>query len=728
MDTAVYIVTSLCLAYMVALVAVFVYKIVTYNREGRLKYLKGFKKGKFSLVYFVTIPLYYIGIRYSGSSVGGAILKAIKSSVETVVLKFGYDNISALMDVNPFFKGVTGLCFALIVVNAVIFITAFTGERVYNRIKKRSIDLFATEVYVVIGYGKNTRSVIKSIKGKRNVILVADKADDAVRDFAYAQRIAVIERSKDRGIKDLLAGTLKGIDGKVVNVIVDTGADSDNLKITDELSRIILSLDYKKYAVESKRGLYVYVFGDPSNASSFYHYEKKTNGCVRCVNKYKLLATDFVGKHPLTEYMTDEQIDYSTGTLRAETDINVVLIGFGKTSKQIFLTSVANNQFLTLRDGKLSDLPVNYFIYDREAADNDKNLNHDFFRFANAYDDMVADKDSYLPIPEPPARHTFFKLDINDGKFYSSLRGNLSSCGKQAYNYVVVCYGTDMENLDLAEKISEKLVEWQLQNNTKLFVKIRDDALSRDIVDKEYASTSGYITFGAEAQTVYNIDRIVAEENEIMARFRHMCYAFEYRGEGESEADILARARNEWFTEWQQVQREANVYACLSIKSKLQLLGFDLSKDPSAVDASGEYLSKYSAGDPIIYTGESVKGKKIVDYGDCNFTEGTVRNIFAVQEHARWNAYEISCGYLPATIEEIVNRSKKELIAMRKHRNITTYEGLYDYRRLMAKVTGKSEAETDVIKYDYQLMDDLVWLLHSNGYKIVQRANSEDNR
>ncbi len=721
MDTAIYVITTLCLIYMTALVVSFAYKLLKQNRAGRLKYIKGFKKGKFSLIYFASVPLYYVGLRHAGYGVGGALLRAIKSSVETVVLKFGYDNVSALMDTNAYFKGVMGLSFALICANAVIFLFAFVAERLYNYVKKQYIDRFSAETYVIVGYGKNTKAIIESIKGKRRVVLVADDVNDDVKDFAFIEKVVVVELNKAKGIVGTLGRTLQNLDKKVVNVIVDSGSDAENLKITEELSQAILELDYEKYAIDVKCGLYVYVFGAPENASAFYHYEKKTNGCVRYVNKYKLLAMDFVGNHPLTEYMTEKEIDYSTGTLRDEVTVNVVMVGFGKTAQQIFLTSVANNQFVTFNGREICDKPVNYWIYDKISAEKDKNLNHDFFRYVNAYDGLVKNKADYLPIPAPPANQKFFKIDVNDGDFYGSVRDNLSVGGKNAYNYLIVAYGTDMENLDMTEKFSEKLREWDLYENTKVFVKIRDDVLSRSVIDKEYARENGYVTFGAEGRVVYNIANIVSEANETMARYRHMSYAFEYMEEGEREADVMARARKEWFTEWQQVQRESNTYACLSIRSKLNLLGFDMSKDECAEDVSDEFFQKYSEGDPVKYTGATVNGKKVVDYGDCNFVFGSVRNIFGVHEHARWNAYEISCGYLPATIEEIKTKSKQELIATRKHRNITTFEGLYEYRRIMAGLTGKTEAQTDVIKYDYQLMDDLVWLLKSNGYKIVRK-------
>ena len=59
--------------------------------------------------------------------------------------------------------------------------------------------------------------------------------------------------------------------------------------------------------------------------------------------------------------------------------------------------------------------------------------------------------------------------------------------------------------------------------------------------------------------------------------------------------------------------------------------------------------------------------------------------------------------------------------ALRRHGNLTTFEGLEEFRRMVAERDGRSEEEKDVIKYDYQLMDDAWWLLNKGGYIIVEK-------
>ena len=59
--------------------------------------------------------------------------------------------------------------------------------------------------------------------------------------------------------------------------------------------------------------------------------------------------------------------------------------------------------------------------------------------------------------------------------------------------------------------------------------------------------------------------------------------------------------------------------------------------------------------------------------------------------------------------------------ALRRHGNITTYDGLIEFRKLVSARDNIPEKTADVIKYDYQLMDDAYWLLRQCGYKIIRK-------
>lgn len=47
---------------------------------------------------------------------------------------------------------------------------------------------------------------------------------------------------------------------------------------------------------------------------------------------------------------------------------------------------------------------------------------------------------------------------------------------------------------------------------------------------------------------------------------------------------------------------------------------------------------------------------------------------------------------------------------------------LVEFRRIVALRDKIKEEETDVIKYDYQILDDAHWLLSSCGFKIIKKT------
>ena len=82
----------------------------------------------------------------------------------------------------------------------------------------------------------------------------------------------------------------------------------------------------------------------------------------------------------------------------------------------------------------------------------------------------------------------------------------------------------------------------------------------------------------------------------------------------------------------------------------------------------------------------------------------------------------ITKGFVPSSKEEILASNNGKNYALRRHGNLTTFEGLEEFRRMIARRDGKEELETDVIKYDYQLLDDAHWLLSKNDRQIVRRS------
>ncbi len=728
------IVIWICFAVMIAIALTSAINVAKRGRADRLEYYKNYKKGKFWAIYFVAIPLFYLAHSFNGSSVGESIVEAVKSSVDLVVLKYDYSTAEPLMNANPLFKAAMITCFVFVALNASFLALTIAGRRILNYVWKKKAKK-SKKCYVIVGYNPQNKAIAKSVMKKgahQKCILVSDSITDDLKNFAFVEKIAYAKVNSLDDFAKKLRELFKDYSNRSVEVIVNTGDDKNNLAFVEQIVDVIDNMPIEDCVADSERGLNAYVFGEPENVSIFDKFVKASSGLVHFVNKYKLVAYDFIDKYPLTEFMDETQIDFDSATIKSNVSINVAMLGFGKTNRQIFLASVENNQFMTIKDGKTIQKAVNYWIYDKEDARNDKNLNHDYYRIAQDIDG----KDC-LPLPEKLAKEAFFKLDVNDDDFYTSLHNNLiAKENERNFNYLIVAFGSDLENLDFAEKICSKLKEWEIFDYTKVFVKIRDGKFKHKVIDR-FDGSADYIVFGDENKLVYNIDTIVNEKSERMALDRHICYALAYAAEYQTpdcNAQSVAngkivdvdkqkekkKAIAEWYTQ-SRIQRDANIYGVLALRMKLQLMGYDYcDKSSPEQDASQEFLQQYQKDDEIQKSGKTVEGRSVVNYCNDAFDFGTLRGRMAMQEHQRWNAYMITCGVIPMPIYKMKQGIFKDF-ELRRHGCLTTFDGLVEYRKIRAEVTGKTEEECDVIRYDYQILDDAKWILDKANAKIIKK-------
>ncbi len=715
-----YAIITLCLIYMAFLVASFIFKFVRANRVGRLKLVKGYAKGRFVLIYICAVPLFFIASLRDGAKVIEAIFSAVEASVELVVLKLDYSTIATLAETNSYFSAVMVILFVLCVINIAMVSLALFYQKLVNYIYLKKATQKGAKTCVIVGANDKNRDVLTSAHDSKIWIVEPKDRTSELDEFAYINKIAVVKLKEGR-LDATLKSMFSDFTDRTVKVIINTDCDETNLLYTEEATEIINSIDIARLDIDDERGLNVYVFGEPENGSAFLHFVKKSSGQVRYINKYKLIALDFTLKHPLTEYMGEEEIDYESATLKNDVDLNVVMVGYNKTMQEVLVTSIANNQFATLENGSLIEKAVNYSIFAKKDGETtEKNLNHTYYRYVFDREEMLNNSDKYLALPEVPANVNFVPKDVNDHEFYKCVKEALvPKKDRRVFNQIIVAYGSDIENVDISEKLSIKIKEWGIEDKTKVYVKVRSRELAERIIKDEYKEVCALITFAGDKDVVYNTRNIVAEDIETMARDRHLAYAVcDALQEGKSEKEAKANALKKWYS-WAQPQRDANVYGVLSIRMKLNLMGYDYQKGEQNEEINNAFMAKYQKGDEIVYKEKTVGEKKLIEYNN-NFVKGSLRERMAIQEHQRWNAYMITQGVIPSTKEEIA-REKGKNLTLRRHGCLTTFDGLLEYRAIMAKANDSNEELEDVIRYDYQLLDDVIWLLKRNGMALIKK-------
>ena len=718
------IVSIICTAILVLLFLSVVIRIIRLDRADRIAYIKSFKKGKFFLVYLAAYPICYMAERFSGADIGVSLFTALKDSLDLVVIKFDFS--TPLFNQNTAYHVAVYVCLVLVTLNAFMLTASVFCQIISNGVSLLYFNKGKSDKCIIIGYNKKSVTLYKSCYDKK---LFAGSFTKEECDKMYVDRITYKSVTKNSRLFnwldeeiDYLLKKFKGTHSKL-NIIVNTGVDAANLDLCGRFVNFV-----KSRGTGVIDNIDMYVYGDREYEDVYAKYEEQSSGCLHYVNEHRKIAIDLVDNHPFTEFMTDKHFNKETSLLFPDTKINVALVGFGKVNQQVFLTSVANNQFLKEdENGNAVYYPVSYHLFDKNETGEHKNLNHTYYRYEHEFfkdgKPKVNEKE-YLPLPPLPAISDYISADINSLDFYDALKNTLTG-EDTTLNFIVVALGDDYINIDMANKLVAKLREWKLEN-TRVFVRIRDVK----IFEKASLCTDPKIcvSFGNEKTVVFDYAHVTSEKFTEMAIMQNFCYDIEHDlKHAVITSEERQKSRISWYVKRSLTEKESNVYSVLSLKLKLNLMGLDYVEKSSELKGLSydEYMSIYAKNDMP----ETVAYSEGKTYGiryPAAFKESRRKNL-AVLEHYRWNAFMIMNGFIPAA-KDIIETEKDEngkytngkSYSIRRHGNLTTFDGLYEFRKLVAKRDKVSETEKDVIKYDFQLLDGAYNLLNDNGFKIVK--------
>ena len=601
-----------------------------------------------------------------------------------------------------------------------------------------------TKVLLIGDNGEN-RQILQSVSPAENGMLIADdRKSEETEDAYHTDALALI--------RDQITGFFRR-PHETVTVVINTGDEQRNLQLCREAIDAVEAfvtekvktvsgeaqhsaadpsaprftrrrLSAEKQLVSWFERLRIIVFGRPEYEDLYLNLQKKSYGFMQYTNKYTEAAQRFVVQHPLTEFLPARHIPVEAGCVPNDLRMNVIMIGFGDTNQQLYSVCRATNQFISRRpDGIPGPQMVTYHIMDCRKAESIV-LNHKDFRYELLFRREGASRptaDAYYPLPEAPAETVFHCMDYHAPEFMAWLQRTLRT-DEHAINYIMIAVGDDLSNIDLAHKCLECCQLWE-HTNTYIFPKIRDRLNEQNVLIPH----AKLIPFGNESHEIFSVDQILHNERMIMAKQRNLIYQMdgmdsELEKGSITEEDAKIHADYDWYR-MKADRRLSNTYAILSLRFRLQLIGMDYTKQAPRgreIRTEKEYMDIYARGDDLQVQGRTFRGRPLVKYRydetADDFRKGILRKNMAVQEHYRWNAYMISRGYLPAAMNSPVQRDYER----RTHCNLATFEGLFRYRDGM-EYCGRDPEDSDVIHYDYQLLDGAWELLHEAGYHLIRR-------
>lgn len=718
------VVSLLLIAIMLLFVGLNAFEFARLNRMEKIEFIKNFKKGKFVIIYVIAIPLFTMSNLYVGEGFMVSVFASITKSLELIVLKFSIG--SQLFSDKPLYAIAMCLCSVLVLFNALALSFSLLTQTFISSLEFLKFKNKAGNKCFIIGYNNDSEKIYNTCDENKIVLGVFNKGDlETLFNKNICYKNFIDSKKQIRWIeKEFVKIALDTISqGRLVKVIVNEQDKNNSLELCVKFYKIISELKTEKQL----QNFDVFIYGDRENEEIYSKFVHNSKGCLHYVNTLRLLAMDFIDKYPLTKYMTAEHIDYSTALVKNGVDINVSLVGFGKVNQQIFLSMVANNQFITMGDdGRVCAKLVNYHIFDLKGNCSTFIVNK-YSRYKDYFYNngkTLVDNDEYLELPSLPANETFHCVDLNTNDFYAQLQDAISK-GKNSINYIVVSLGDDYKNIDVANRLTVTIKENNL-TNTHIFIKIRNEEVISNC--KILLDLNICKIFGSDLEVSYNYNNIVREEYMKMSIKRNFIYDIEKDAmQKEVASDAFKKSLFKWYTKFTELERESNLYCCLSIKNKLQMIGLDICEVQDARKGLSyeEFMNIYAKDDmPIIE--ESLGGTKYIKYG-IDFKD-SLRSNMAYQEHIRWNAFMISKGFIPSKKADIIGKKNSEGnytngkdYLLYHHGCLTTMAGLIEFRKLLAKRDGVSEEQTDVIKYDYQLLDGAWWLLNQSGFKIVKK-------
>ncbi len=705
------------------------------RRRNRIEYLKSFRKGQCAMVFIPMMILYLIGGLYGKLPVYEAILKALTKTFSAVVMVFETSFIESLLEDSRIYRSTVMFAFYMVAVSACIFGISFFIQNLsftWNSWRRRRLfsRRLSKDTCIIFGNNPHSRMIYQSDRDygykRRYIVDGFDIPGDAglFADGIKYSSFKGVERESEL-LEHYLLCLNNGKQARL-SIIINFEDDKQNIALAEQFSKSIRNqLEQTQKRLSEERDnlnqnkvhdnaervkweeevgriskLSIFVFGNEDLDSIYLDIEKASCGYLYYITKYRIIGQRFLWEHPFTDFMNEKHVNFTKALLKKSTTISVSMVGFGRTNRRLLLDLIEGNQFAieteNNKEGRKA-LLAKYHIYDNRGDLHTKDLNHGYFRYEKFCAEHIDDS-NYLPFADRPADEHFMSgCDINSEEFYVSLKHSLGR-NDTDLNFIFISFGDDYENIELGKKLYAKKKEWGI-DNLVIFVKTKQPKAKKMLgLDDE---GERLLPYGEDVQ-IYSLKRIISHDLYRIAAAADCAY---WKTSNRQNED--ARIWDWHSVEKKHIERRSSFYAGLNLKNKYGLLGLRILNGVVVDGTKPDSKVKLTKEND----GTLVNEKEIGE----NRMLPSARDNLAYQEHLRWNAFMICCGYVPSSISQILEpdpekegkepKNKGKNHEERRHGNLTTFEGLKEFSILLSREYPDAESDFDVIKHDSDLLD-----------------------
>ena len=628
-------------------------------------------------LFFILIVIHMIGfIENKGFLDGFGFFKCVLASFECFTFKLNEDILRTIVDKSPLYAF------------DVYYATSFAG---------------LTFVSGIFGFFKvgllNEISVIKKSFGKNLDIVIGDF--ELAKKYVSKNKNAILwVDSKEQKISSEEKGKLfsskvtyvyRPLSGKRIKLLTFFNPhyvhivclQKDNSYI-DNIFCLIPSLSNSREKgyrihVESSGELLTFVDSKLSEEC------RKVKGVsASSFDIYELISRKFSSDYNLAEFLPRSY--FVDGVMLPDKEVNVVMLGFGKTSKAMFKGLITNNQFVKLNKDHYEAKKINYYLYDQNQSRFDDSLLNYLQNF-----EMYTGKND-LQLCELPCNIYTKSINVKapkDKEFIEKITPK-----ENEFTFYFISLNNGVENAYIADTL-ERITD---KDHSAIFFNVDD---KKEIL---VGSNSRAIPYGYK-NIILSHQYISNDELWELSSLHNKNY------------NKMSKNKGQEFTDIPIIEKMSNAYSVINYRFKLNVLGFDYTSEDSSESVNEEEFMK-------IYDKDNRRKEDKYE----NYFKVSARNAIAYQEHLRWSIFYIVNGFTVMPLKDIYfdeekgNRVHKD-IPNKKHACLVGYyelDKLIEYEKTLIPKGIKEYPDLDCFKYDYQSLDCLYETIGKAGYKIIK--------
>jgi hypothetical protein len=421
---------------------------------------------------------------------------------------------------------------------------------------------------------------------------------------------------------------------------------------------------------------------------------------IRFFSYHQLIAQQLILEYPLTSFLPQQFIDTEKATLDDVT-IQYHLLGFGPTNLEIYRHLFVTNQFPPR---------ASRFFGKEVAIFNKPTIEYNIYR--DPTQSLIAipkfitpftSKKDYLPAPPISVATEEINTTFHDASFVYYLDKFLKK--SDPYHVLIISFDDDVMNLRVLQQVLAYLIEKRILNY-HLFVQItnRNYVQTSHLFKEKNVIAFGFGDYGYSLKQITN-----PVFNKIASQIQSTL------NPGVPFNSLLSE------------EKESLLYEAISLRFKLNLMGLDLAVQPRGLHETN-FFKRYDIDEQATFHRTHPRAKNDADLNRYKPVAKKLRNLLARQEHLRWTANQITKGYIPMSMDEMIASKSYVDHQVKKDARLTSFEGLFDLHHYLVHNLSFSFSDSDVIYPFFHTMDHLYDILKNTPFQVVDKIDAKNNQ